>query len=63
MAVWWTVFGVLAALIIGYRFRPGGKYREMAKGHDRCTSCRGSLKWNEGSYAPVCPKCGAEQDR
>jgi rubredoxin len=59
--IYWIVFGVLAALIIGYRFRPGGKYREMAKGHDRCGSCKGSLKWTNGQYAEVCPKCGVAQ--
>jgi hypothetical protein len=60
---YWIFFGVLAAIVIGYRFRPGGKYREMARGHDRCTSCRAGLKWTSGSYATVCPKCGHEQER
>ncbi len=60
---YWIFFGVLAAVIIGYRFRPGGKYREMAKGHDRCGSCRASLKWSDGHYASECPKCGATQVR
>jgi predicted RNA-binding Zn-ribbon protein involved in translation (DUF1610 family) len=45
------------------RFRPGGKYREMAKGHDHCVSCRAGLKWSGGQYATVCPKCGKSQDR
>ena len=61
--IYWIFFGVLAAIIIGVRFRPGGKYREMAKGHDRCHSCRASLKWSEGHYAMVCPKCGATPSR
>jgi rRNA maturation endonuclease Nob1 len=61
--IYWIFFGVLAAIIIGVRFRPGGKYREMAKGHDRCTSCRAGLKWSSRRYADVCPKCGAEQAR
>jgi hypothetical protein len=61
--IYWIFFGVLAALIIGYRFRPGGKYRAMAQGHDRCASCRASLKWSGGRYAEVCPKCGETQAR
>jgi hypothetical protein len=61
--MYWIFFGVLAAVIIGVRFRPGGKYREMAKGHDRCGSCRSGLKWIDGHYATVCPKCGEAQDR
>jgi hypothetical protein len=61
--VYWIFFGVLAAIIIGVRFRPGGKYREMAKGHDHCVSCRAGLKWSGGQYATVCPKCGKSQDR
>jgi hypothetical protein len=61
--IYWIFFGVLAALIIGYRFRPGGKYRELAKGHDRCVACRATLKWVDGQYAAVCPKCGASQPR
>jgi hypothetical protein len=60
---YWIIFGVLAAVIIGYRFRPGGKYREMAQRHDRCQSCRAALKWSGGAYATVCPKCGHEQER
>ena len=61
--IYWIVFGALAAIIIGLRFRPGGKYREMAKGHDHCASCRAALKWREGHYATVCPKCGETQPR
>jgi hypothetical protein len=61
--VYWIFFGVLAAIIIGVRFRPGGKYREIAKGHDHCAFCRASLKWSGGKYATVCPKCGKTQDR
>jgi hypothetical protein len=61
--IYWIVFGVLAAVIIGYRFRPGGKYREIARGHDRCGSCRAALKWSNGGYVTVCPKCGHEQER
>jgi hypothetical protein len=61
--IYWIIFGALAAIIIGYRFRPGGKYREMAQRHDRCASCRASLKWSGGQYAEVCPKCGAAQER
>jgi hypothetical protein len=61
--IYWIIFGVLAIGIIGYRFRPGGKYREMAKKHDRCVSCRGGLKWSNGQYSAVCPKCGAAQPR
>jgi hypothetical protein len=65
--MYWIVFGVLAALIVGMRFRPGGKYREMAKRHDRCTSCRAPLKWSGtwrgGQYDTVCQKCGATQPR
>jgi hypothetical protein len=58
---YWIFFGVLAAIIIAVRFRPGGKYREIARGHDRCGSCRASLKWSAGRYADVCPKCGEPQ--
>jgi predicted RNA-binding Zn-ribbon protein involved in translation (DUF1610 family) len=65
--VYWIVFGLLAVIIIGYRFRPGGKYREMVQQHDRCTSCRSSLRWSgtwrAGQFDAVCPKCGAEQSR
>jgi predicted RNA-binding Zn-ribbon protein involved in translation (DUF1610 family) len=65
--MYWIVFGVLAAIIIGVRFRPGGKYREMAKKHDRCASCRAPLEWSGtwrgGQYAGVCPKCGEVQSR
>jgi hypothetical protein len=61
--MYWIFFGVLAAVIIGFNFRPGGRYREMAKGHDHCTSCRAALKWSGGQYTPVCPKCGATQAR
>ena len=65
--IYWIFFGVLAAIIIGVRFRPGGKYREMAKRHDRCRSCRAPLKWGgswrAGEYAAVCPKCGEAQTR
>jgi len=61
--IYWVIFGVLAAIIIGHRFRPGGKYRELAKGHDRCSSCGASLKWSGGRYAEVCPKCGEAQAR
>jgi len=61
--VYWIIFGVAAAAIIAYRFRPGGKYREMAKGHDRCGSCRAGLKWSGGHYPDVCPKCGTAQVR
>ena len=64
---YWIFFGVLAAIIIGVRFRPGGKYREMVKGHDHCGSCRAPLKWGgtwrAGEYAAVCPKCGETQAR
>ena len=59
----WIFFGALAAIILAVRFRPGGKYREMAKGHDRCASCRSSLKWVGGQYPDVCPKCGESQPR
>jgi hypothetical protein len=58
---YWIFFGVLAAIIMVVRFRPGGKYREMARGHDRCRSCRASLKWRGGQYADVCSKCGESQ--
>jgi predicted RNA-binding Zn-ribbon protein involved in translation (DUF1610 family) len=65
--MYWIFFGVLAAIIIGVRFRPGGKYRVMAMGHDRCRSCRASLQWggtwSSGQYAAVCPKCGEAQGR
>jgi hypothetical protein len=61
--IYWIFFGTLAAIIIGVRFRPGGKYREMAKGRDRCAFCRTALKWSDGQYATVCPKCGKEQTR
>ncbi len=61
--IYWIFFGVLFAIIVVVRFRPGGKYREMAKGHDRCTSCRAALKWSGGRYATVCPKCGKDQER
>jgi hypothetical protein len=63
----WLLFAVLAAIIIGYRFRPGGKYREMVKQHDRCKSCRASLRWtgtwHSGQYEAECHKCGAAQPR
>ncbi len=59
--IYWIIFGVLFAIIMVVRFRPGGKYREMAKGHDRCSSCRAALKWKDGHYATVCPKCGKAQ--
>jgi hypothetical protein len=59
--IYWIFFGVLAAVIMVVRFRPGGKYREMAKGRYRCASCRSSLKWSGGRYAEVCPRCGAAQ--
>jgi predicted RNA-binding Zn-ribbon protein involved in translation (DUF1610 family) len=65
--IYWIFFGVLAVVIIGVRFLPGGKYREMAKGHDHCASCRAPLKWGgtwrAGQYAAVCPKCGEAQVR
>jgi hypothetical protein len=61
--IWWIVFGVLFLIIMAVRFKPGGKYREMAKGHDRCSSCRASLKWSGGHYATECPKCGTVQAR
>jgi hypothetical protein len=63
--VYWIFFGVLAAIIIGVQFRPGGHWREMSKGRDHCSSCRAPLKWGgtwrAGEYANVCPKCGEVQ--
>ena len=60
---YWIFFGVLFIVILAVQFRPGGRWREMAKGHDHCASCRASLKWRDGQYATVCPKCGKTQDR
>jgi hypothetical protein len=65
--IYWVFFAVLAFVIIGYRFRPGGKYRAMVKQHDRCASCRTSLRWTgtwrAGQFDTVCHKCGAAQPR
>lgn len=61
--IYWILFGVVAVVIMTVRFRPGGKYREMLKGHDHCESCRAWLKWSGGRYATVCPRCGKEQTR
>ena len=62
---YWIFFGILAAVIIGVQFRPGGHWREMAKGRDHCSSCRAPLKWSgtwrAGEYADVCPNCGEMQ--
>ena len=60
---YWIIAAVVAAAVFTVRFRPGGKWREMLKGHDHCQACRAWLKWSEGGYATVCPRCGQEQTR
>jgi hypothetical protein len=61
--IYWIVFGVLFAIIVAVRARPGGMYREIAKGHDRCAFCQAKIKWVSGAYGTVCPKCGETQPR
>jgi hypothetical protein len=61
--IYWLLFGLAFVVIMAVQFRPGGKYREMAKGNYHCTSCRAWLKWSDGHYASVCPRCGRTQQR
>ena len=34
------------------------KIQGIAKGQDRCTSCKSKMKVSGGKYATVCSKCG-----